>query len=152
MLVGDNVVLIPKEEMNVPQSQTVSSLNCLLFVNRRTEIFLISSMKHVIAHTYTLQLRPCHAMSLWSLEVFIMPHILPAESAGMKSGRSTCQIFHSSGGIFQQNLGILEQRLECSPEFTGTECNWNSQERNATGIHRNGMQLESGYWRDIFNN
>ncbi len=51
--------------------------------------------------------------------------VIPVESTGMKNGRSTCQIFHSGGGIFQRNLGILEPRPECSPECTETECNWN---------------------------
>lgn len=57
----------------LPQSQTVSSPNCLLYLNRRTEIFLISPMKHVFAHAYTLRHHPCHATSLWSPDKHVPP-------------------------------------------------------------------------------
>ena len=49
--------------------------------------------------------------------------VIPAESSGIKFGRKACYFFSFWCLLFQQNLGILELRLECSAEFAGTECN-----------------------------
>ena len=49
--------------------------------------------------------------------------VIPVESSGIKFCRKACYFFSFWCLLFQQNLGILELRPECSAEFTGTECN-----------------------------
>ena len=50
---------------------------------------------------------------------------IPVDSGGIKFGRDISQIYNSGGCKFQWNYFIPELAPECSPEFTGTECNWN---------------------------
>jgi hypothetical protein len=54
-----------------------------------------------------------------------MPYIFLPDSEGIKFGRDISQNYYSGGHKFQQNKFILKLTLECSPECTGTECNWN---------------------------
>ena len=51
---------------------------------------------------------------------------IPVHSGGMEIGRGLCQYCHSCCFSFQRNPYIPELILECSPEFTGTECNRNT--------------------------
>ena len=62
--------------------------------------------------------------SHWTrLEVFtVAPWFLP-EYHGINFGMKVCCFLHSGVSLFQQNLGILKLRLECSAEFTETKCN-----------------------------
>ena len=46
-------------------------------------------------------------------------------SGGMEIGRGLCQKCHSCNFSFRWNPCIPELILECSPEFTGMECNQN---------------------------
>ena len=51
--------------------------------------------------------------------------VIPADSGGIKFGRDISQIYNSGCCKFRWNYFIPELAPECSPEFTGTECNWN---------------------------
>ncbi len=68
----------------------------------------------------------------------------PVESRGIKNGRGASQHCHSGGHIFQSNKAIPELRLECSPELTGTECDWNA----ITGIELSMWEL-AVYVKDV---
>ena len=50
----------------------------------------------------------------------------PVHSRGIEIGRGLCQYCHSGCFPFRWNPCIPELILECSPEFTGTECNRNT--------------------------
>ena len=49
----------------------------------------------------------------------------PAESGGLKIRREACQKFHSGSFSVRRNCVTPELIPECSPGFTGTECNRN---------------------------
>ena len=59
-------------------------------------------------------------------EVLSVPHRFLLDSGGMQIGRGLCQYCYSCCFLFRWNPCIPELILECSPEFTRMECNWNA--------------------------